>query len=172
MFDLKQWCHFLEVMLCGVTAVFAINSHGSLIQGRSDDTNGQPMGFIILIAGSQLLHQSTPKLRTCADQSRSVLLREKILCDLKQWCLPKLILLECHQCAFKSLRFSIQDRRVLRVTRLSFLDFRVIVGAPEDENVYQSRVGIDRPGAVYRCQTNPPFNCQQIPFDTSGKKHF
>ena len=72
----------------------------------------------------------------------------------------------------KSLGFSSQDRRVVRVTKLSFLDFRVIVGAPEDENVYQSRVGIDRPGAVYRCQTNPPFNCQQIPFDTSGKKHF
>ena len=65
--------------------------------------------------------------------------------------------------------------------RLSKLEFhrtwfvfrcRVVIGAPEDENVYQSRMGIKRPGAVYRCQTKAPFNCQQIPFDTSGKTRY
>ena len=45
----------------------------------------------------------------------------------------------------------------------------MIVGAPEDENVFQYRAGIERPGAVYRCQTETPFGCEQIPFDTSGK---
>ena len=45
---------------------------------------------------------------------------------------------------------------------------RVIVGAPEDESE-QAKVGIEKAGAVYRCQTQMPFRCDQIPFDTSGK---
>ena len=46
--------------------------------------------------------------------------------------------------------------------------FRVIVGAPEDDSE-QAKVGIEKAGAVYRCQTEMPFRCDQIPFDTSGK---
>ena len=45
----------------------------------------------------------------------------------------------------------------------------MIVGAPEDDNVYQHRVGIEKAGAVYRCQTETPFGCEQIPFDLSGE---
>ena len=45
---------------------------------------------------------------------------------------------------------------------------RVIVGAPEDDSE-QAKVGIEKAGAVYRCQTEMPFRCLQIPFDTSGK---
>jgi len=44
----------------------------------------------------------------------------------------------------------------------------VIVGAPEDESE-QLRLGIEKAGAVYRCQTVMPYRCHQIPFDTSGK---
>ena len=44
---------------------------------------------------------------------------------------------------------------------------RVIVGAPEDDSE-QAKVGIEKAGAVYRCQTRMPFRCDQIPFDTSG----
>merc|ERR1712083_51123 len=44
----------------------------------------------------------------------------------------------------------------------------VIVGAPEDDSE-QAKVGIEKAGAVYRCQTRMPFRCDQIPFDTSGK---
>ena len=29
--------------------------------------------------------------------------------------------------------------------------------------------GVEKAGAVYRCQTDPPHHCEQIPFDTSGK---
>ena len=47
-------------------------------------------------------------------------------------------------------------------------NFRVIVGAPEDDSE-QAKVGIEKAGAVYRCQTQMPFRCDQIPFDTSGK---
>ena len=47
--------------------------------------------------------------------------------------------------------------------------FRVIVGAPEDDSE-QAKVGIEKAGAVYRCQTQMPFRCDQIPFDTSGKQ--
>ena len=43
----------------------------------------------------------------------------------------------------------------------------MIVGAPEDESE-QAKVGIEKAGAVYRCQTRMPFRCDQIPFDTSG----
>ena len=50
---------------------------------------------------------------------------------------------------------------------LSFFS-RVIVGAPEDDSE-QAKVGIEKAGAVYRCQTRMPFRCDQIPFDTSGK---
>jgi len=32
--------------------------------------------------------------------------------------------------------------------------------------------GVEKAGAVYRCQTDPPHHCEQIPFDTSGKKIF
>ena len=46
--------------------------------------------------------------------------------------------------------------------------YRVIVGAPEDDSE-QAKVGIGKAGAVYRCQTQMPFRCLQIPFDTSGK---
>ena len=46
-------------------------------------------------------------------------------------------------------------------------NFRVIVGAPEDDSE-QAKVGIEKAGAVYRCQTRMPFRCDQIPFDTSG----
>ena len=53
-----------------------------------------------------------------------------------------------------------------------FLCFRVISGAPEDENQYQYMAGVEKAGAVYRCQTDPPHHCEQIPFDTSGKKTF
>jgi hypothetical protein len=49
------------------------------------------------------------------------------------------------------------------------LFFRVIVGAPEDESE-QAKVGIEKAGAVYRCQTQMPYRCDQIPFDTSGKR--
>ena len=49
-----------------------------------------------------------------------------------------------------------------------FFNFRVIVGAPEDDSE-QAKVGIEKAGAVYRCQTQMPFRCDQIPFDTSGK---
>lgn len=49
-----------------------------------------------------------------------------------------------------------------------FLFFRVIVGAPEDDSE-QAKVGIEKAGAVYRCQTQMPFRCDQIPFDTSGE---
>ena len=45
---------------------------------------------------------------------------------------------------------------------------RVIVGAPEDETE-QLRLGIEKAGAVYRCQTVMPYRCHPIPFDTSGK---
>ena len=48
---------------------------------------------------------------------------------------------------------------------------RVIVGAPEDDSE-QAKVGIEKAGAVYRCQTEMPFRCDQIPFDTSGKPTF
>ena len=44
----------------------------------------------------------------------------------------------------------------------------MIVGAPEDDSE-QAKVGIEKAGAVYRCQTQMPFRCDQIPFDTSGK---
>ena len=47
----------------------------------------------------------------------------------------------------------------------------MIVGAPEDDSE-QAKVGIEKAGAVYRCQTQMPFRCDQIPFDTSGKKFF
>ena len=47
--------------------------------------------------------------------------------------------------------------------------YRVISGAPEDENQYQFKSGVEKAGAVYRCQTDPPHHCEQIPFDTSGK---
>ena len=50
--------------------------------------------------------------------------------------------------------------------------FRVISGAPEDENQYQYMAGVEKAGAVYRCQTDPPHHCEQIPFDTSGKTTF
>ena len=50
-----------------------------------------------------------------------------------------------------------------------FFPFRVISGAPEDENQYQFKSGVEKAGAVYRCQTDPPHHCEQIPFDTSGK---
>ena len=43
----------------------------------------------------------------------------------------------------------------------------MIVGAPEDDSE-QAKVGIEKAGAVYRCQTRMPFRCDQIPFDTSG----
>ena len=43
----------------------------------------------------------------------------------------------------------------------------MIVGAPEDESE-QAKVGIEKAGAVYRCQARMPFRCDQIPFDTSG----
>ena len=43
----------------------------------------------------------------------------------------------------------------------------MIVGAPEDDSE-QAKVGIEKAGAVYRCQTQMPFRCDQIPFDTSG----
>ena len=66
-------------------------------------------------------------------------------------------------------------------TLKSFYDFsaykfcllfcRVIVGAPEDDSE-QAKVGIEKAGAVYRCQTEMPFRCDQIPFDTSGKRKF
>jgi hypothetical protein len=49
-----------------------------------------------------------------------------------------------------------------------FLFFRVIVGAPEDDSE-QLKLGIEKAGAVYRCQTVMPYRCHQIPFDTSGK---
>ena len=42
------------------------------------------------------------------------------------------------------------------------------MGAPEDDSE-QAKVGIEKAGAVYRCQTKMPFRCDQIPFDTSGK---
>lgn len=45
----------------------------------------------------------------------------------------------------------------------------MISGAPEDENQYQFMAGVEKAGAVYRCQTDPPHHCEQIPFDTSGK---
>ena len=47
----------------------------------------------------------------------------------------------------------------------------MIVGAPEDDSE-QAKVGIEKAGAVYRCQTEMPFRCDQIPFDTSGKRKF
>ena len=53
-----------------------------------------------------------------------------------------------------------------------FSHFRVIVGAPEDDSVTQAKVGIEKAGAVYRCQTQMPFRCDQIPFDTSGNLYF
>lgn len=46
----------------------------------------------------------------------------------------------------------------------------VIVGAPEDDSE-QAKVGIEKAGAVYRCQTRMPFRCDQIPFDTSGNNN-
>ncbi len=46
---------------------------------------------------------------------------------------------------------------------------RVIVGAPEDETE-QAKAGVEKAGAVYRCQTQMPYRCDQIPFDTSGKQ--
>ena len=52
-----------------------------------------------------------------------------------------------------------------------YISFRVISGAPEDENQYQYMAGVEKAGAVYRCQTDLPHHCEQIPFDTSGK-HF
>ena len=42
------------------------------------------------------------------------------------------------------------------------------MGAPEDETE-QLRLGIEKAGAVYRCQTVMPYTCHPIPFDTSGK---
>ena len=41
------------------------------------------------------------------------------------------------------------------------------MGAPEDDSE-QAKLGIEKAGAVYRCQTQMPFRCDQIPFDTSG----
>ena len=55
--------------------------------------------------------------------------------------------------------------------KFSLLFCRVIVGAPEDDSE-QAKVGIEKAGAVYRCQTEMPFRCDQIPFDTSGKRKF
>ena len=45
----------------------------------------------------------------------------------------------------------------------------MIVGAPEDDSE-QARVGIEKAGAVYRCQADMPYRCHQIPFDTSGRR--
>ena len=58
------------------------------------------------------------------------------------------------------------------LTNIFSFIFRVISGAPEDENQYQYMAGVEKAGAVYRCQTDPPHHCEQIPFDTSGKKTF
>lgn len=75
----------------------------------------------------------------------------------------------CHGWTFVQEVSSLMNEWLLRVKlKLDFFHIcRVIVGAPEDDSE-QHRVGIDKAGAVYRCQTVMPYRCQQIPFDTSG----
>ena len=44
---------------------------------------------------------------------------------------------------------------VLPTEYLKIFYFRVLVGAPE-AHTEQKRWGVEKPGAVFRCETNPP----------------
>lgn len=46
----------------------------------------------------------------------------------------------------------------------------VLVGAPEADTE-QKRWGVEKPGAVFRCETNLPYRCDVIPFDMTGNNN-
>ena len=50
-------------------------------------------------------------------------------------------------------------------TTIFFFLSRLLVGAPNAES---GQPGVDKGGAVYKCQPEHPGSCDLIPFDTKG----